>query len=845
MYAENVQPVFCTGKTFWLQVVNVPPILSKTGTRLHVFRHLLLTPHVFVLERFTEYNIHLSYAIGDKEANTLLFYNMATKLLAFVNNLQQNLSMERQLEMFPETWQHLCHILHQGKHVVYWQGERLGQGEVAVPLALALNGTLILGQEQDTLAGDFAPSQVLQGDIAQVSVWDRALSAGEVEGLASCRDAGRGNVFSLDSFKVDVSGDAPATRVALKELCRTSPQYLVLPEKRSVPSSLAQCRLLNATMTAPNSSEENRRLRAALVPFMSACSSTPWKLWLGVTDTETEGVWTNLNSGDVISYHNFVAPFPYGGTVENCAALFPDGTWGDAKCALKKCGACEVRPADFLHLRGLCFENEHETRFRVEGYYSGRPLFRGYYDLLILWDSKSAQWQLKTTSNRTLASYSPSDLEEYPLGARTWQVRSLLCGTHEGGFLLLSLSACTNYHFMCRSGNCIDHRYRCNLRKDCSDGSDEDDCGVVGEGAAYRRHLPPPGSLGSAPLRLTPRITLMRITAVDTVNMAVTVDFQVQLRWTDSRLTFSHLENTMKVVTLSHEDSDKIWLPRYRFLNLRSGQVNLLQETIQVSTATSPQLPYYNAVKMDLVYPGATNPLTITQDYMGNFACAFSFLSFPFNIQTCSIDMLLQPTYEGFVEISVNNQDVAFTGLQELAFFSVESTRYSPESGGSRLSVEFELHCYGGGMVLALFIPSLFLLAASWASLFIRWEAFLERLIMAISTLLIFYLLRLTLMQSIPSSMIIKLIDIWFFFVIIILFINIHIHIFAKEEIKNDFSSQNKPLFVRPAGGAVVIVPDSAKSSPMKLLHLYRGIILPAVVIVFNIAFWSAIIILR
>lgn len=350
-------------------------------------------------------------------------------------------------------------------------------------------------------------------------------------------------------------------------------------------------------MSVPTSEQDNTRLTRVLWPFRDTCSSTPWKLWLGVTDEAQEGVWVDLNTQTPVDYNNFVSPFPYGGSVENCAALFPDGTWGDAKCNLKKCSSCEISPPEFLRIRGLCFENEHETRFRVDEYVDGRPLFRGFYDLLIRWSSNTSQWLLINIENTTLASLSPSDLDEYPLGQKQWVVKSLLCGSHPGANLNLSLSPCDSQHFMCRSGECIAHTHRCNMRYECDDGSDEDDCDIVNLRRGYRRHLTPPG-LGGAPLMVTPAVTLTRIMAVDERDMTVTAEFQVKLTWLDDRLSFSHLASTDKGAVLSDEDVKKIWLPEYRLNNLKAGLLQLLHKSVQISSTRHPKFPDVNSVKM-------------------------------------------------------------------------------------------------------------------------------------------------------------------------------------------------------------------------------------------------------
>ncbi|KAK7077240.1 hypothetical protein SK128_015396 [Halocaridina rubra] len=553
---------------------------------------------------------------------------MATEMMAYINNLKINIKVREPLELYPEMWHHFCHILSRRDYIIYWEGEVYGTGILTSGRGYRLNGTLVVGQEQDSLGGTFAISQVLQGDIAQLSIWDKQLTPAEIKDMANCLATGRGNAFSLDTATINMLGNIVVSSLQIHNFCQKVSQYLVLPERRSVTASLQQCHLLNASMTVPSSTQENERLRNTLAPFMDSCDSTPWKFWLGVTDEMQEGAWIDLNGNRSLKYENFVSPYPYGGSSENCAALLPDGTWADAKCSLKKCSSCELHSYDYLYLRGLCFENEHQTRFRMQGHLEGRPLFHGYYDLLIIWRNDVAQWILVNSDNNTIAYMSPNDVTKYPLGLNNWTTQSLICGAYIGAILKLSLSSCTLYQFMCRTGECIAHEQRCDLRHDCQDGSDEDECDVVYLSEGYRNHLPPPG-VGNAPLELALNFTLTRFAAVDITKMSITVEFQVSISWLDSRISFSHLENAINRAVLTMEDIDKIWLPEYRLLNLEGGKVELLEQVVQVNSALNPQLPDVNAVKLDLMYPGADNELTLYQDYLANFACFFEFLTYP------------------------------------------------------------------------------------------------------------------------------------------------------------------------------------------------------------------------
>lgn len=58
--------------------------------------------------------------------------------------------------------------------------------------------------------------------------------------------------------------------------------------------------------------------------------------------------------------------------------------------------------------------------------------------------------------------------------------RHLWLDSKDTPLLPVTISACSAYQFTCSSGNCIDLSDRCNLRPDCSDGSDEENCDVLG-----------------------------------------------------------------------------------------------------------------------------------------------------------------------------------------------------------------------------------------------------------------------------------------------------------------------------------------------------------------------------
>ncbi|XP_075687710.1 pentraxin-4 [Rhinoderma darwinii] len=97
-------------------------------------------------------------------------------------------------------WHHTCFIWTsiQGKYWFYVDrrlistGSRFQKGYEIPP-----GGSLVLGQEQDTLGGGFDSSEAFVGHLAGFAMWNRALTPGEVSGIATGRGLPRGTILTL------------------------------------------------------------------------------------------------------------------------------------------------------------------------------------------------------------------------------------------------------------------------------------------------------------------------------------------------------------------------------------------------------------------------------------------------------------------------------------------------------------------------------------------------------------------------------------------------------------------------------------------------------------------------
>ena len=67
-------------------------------------------------------------------------------------------------------------------------------------------GTLVLGQEQDSLIGGFDASRSFVGMMSHVNLWNRVLSAQEISEMAQLCRSGEGNVLKWSDFKPGIRG---------------------------------------------------------------------------------------------------------------------------------------------------------------------------------------------------------------------------------------------------------------------------------------------------------------------------------------------------------------------------------------------------------------------------------------------------------------------------------------------------------------------------------------------------------------------------------------------------------------------------------------------------------------
>lgn len=92
-------------------------------------------------------------------------------------------------------WNHICwRVDSRGKNDLFLNGEIIKSFYnklVVIPSNDKSKSAFLIGQEPDSLRGDFNPMQAFRGRVANLNLWSAALAEDEILQLAECRAGSR------------------------------------------------------------------------------------------------------------------------------------------------------------------------------------------------------------------------------------------------------------------------------------------------------------------------------------------------------------------------------------------------------------------------------------------------------------------------------------------------------------------------------------------------------------------------------------------------------------------------------------------------------------------------------
>lgn len=136
----------------------------------------------WVLPRITgnECGVVFSYAATDAENNEISFADVLSGFThIFGVKLASGPTLPRGI------WSHVCYSwdFTSRKQLVYLNGDIVASGSTAAGRKVKAGGIIVLGQDQDSLGGNFAANQAFGGELYNMNIMNRRLTDSEISDL--------------------------------------------------------------------------------------------------------------------------------------------------------------------------------------------------------------------------------------------------------------------------------------------------------------------------------------------------------------------------------------------------------------------------------------------------------------------------------------------------------------------------------------------------------------------------------------------------------------------------------------------------------------------------------------
>ena len=501
-------------------------------------------------------------------------------------------------------------------------------------------------------------------------------------------------------------------------------------------------------------------------------------LWMAVTDRQVEGVWRDYYDDTVL---DFTPPFtgtgPNGGSRENCAFEINPQNWIDWLCTAAGTGGvgclCSKTRRPFLRLRGVCPGSALDDFYLATNrkFESNKFVYVSNKDTDITYTD--GRWELSKTIHDVTAT-SDSSLHSYVLGSHTWKIEkdNKVCNNGEPYTAQLKLTGCAEGEFTCKDGQCITMEQRCNQLLNCRDQSDEDDCQLLVFPSSYKQNVPPvyfSGGSNFRPANVNISIILLKIVSLEEVSHTIDFQFSIVLEWKENRVDFQNLKQETSLNALTIEEIHSLWLPYIVYGNTNNKEAVELDMGVKTTITVTREGAFVRSGPEEVdeteLFRGDENKLTMNQTYTKNFQCEYQLERYPFDTQKCSIEMNVQVLDLKTVDLIPD--EIIMKEKTELTMYMINDWELvdMDEVGkerGVRMSIVLKRRI--ANELLTTYLPSILLILITYATTFFKPFYFEAALSVNLTTMLVMTTIFISVMDKLPSTAYIKMVDYWLIF---------------------------------------------------------------------------------
>ena len=449
---------------------------------------------------------------------------------------------------------------------------------------------------------------------------------------------------------------------------------------------------------------------------------------------------------------------------------------------------CEFKQTIFISLSGLCEGSPVDQIFSLvtpNKDDSGRyGTFAGATGWVLEFNTEQNTWIIHHYfyKGNTLKLL---DARRRPFGKNSWEVVNYACNLGKTLTMQLLLSNCDEDQFTCGDGSCMPLEKRCDKQQDCVDLSDEKKCQIVAlDQERYLKDDAPPPIIPGANVDVTLSMNIQNILDIQEVQQRLALKFDLEEKWLDSRLQFYNLKKDQEMNTLVFEEKNMIWIPRILFSNTKD---DLTSERDDKAFAKVVRNPNFNGsligpkVNEDiLVYEGKKNAIKINRVYEVEFICTYDMIYYPFDIQTCTLDMVIHGNTAKFINLLPGSLN--YTGGSDFAqYYVMDYNIYSSkikDKTGVKVSLRLGRRLLG--TILTVYVPTILLNVIGHTTNYFK-DFFFEAIVTVnLTCMLVLVTMFISVSNSLPKTSYLKMMDYWLVFNLLLPFLEVLIHTYIE-----------------------------------------------------------------
>ena len=214
----------------------------------------------------------------------------------------------------------------------------------------------------------------------------------------------------------------------------------------------------------------------------------------------------------------------------------------------------------------------------------------------------------------------------------------------------------------------------------------------------------------------------MVIQNINEVGQYIELKYQLSMNWRDARVQFHNLKVDEVMNSLSLEEQLSLWTPIIVFWNTKQQLKSLNDQDSFASVRRSGKGTIIDrSMNSDIeVFKGKENEITFSRVYSMKFYCDYQMAWYPFDIQTCSIQMVFDGVLDNYADILPGNLE--FSGEKELTQYYVKGyeIREGSVQGKAAVVVSITLGRRLLGTFLTIFFPTIILNVIGFATNFFK-----------------------------------------------------------------------------------------------------------------------------